>query len=160
MDHKTFFLQRWEKEAPATRKVMGRIPQERCDYRVDPQARTAFEIAWFLVQEELVLAAGLARGKIEWADVPTPARMQQVLDTYDRLHDALTRKLHAIDARRWEARVPCLFGGREVMNGPAYEIAWGFLLDTIHHRGQLSTYLRPMGAKVPSIYGPSADESV
>ncbi len=36
---------------------------------------------------------------------------------------------------------------------------WGFLFDAIHHRGQLSTYLRPMGGKVPSIYGPSADDS-
>ena len=37
--------------------------------------------------------------------------------------------------------------------------AWGFLLDAVHHRGQLTTYLRPMGSKVPSIYGPSADDS-
>ena len=38
------------------------------------------------------------------------------------------------------------------------EMLWGFLFDAIHHRGQLSSYLRPMGAKVPSIYGPSADD--
>ena len=38
------------------------------------------------------------------------------------------------------------------------DMLWGFLFDGIHHRGQLSTYLRPMGAKVPSIYGPSADD--
>jgi uncharacterized damage-inducible protein DinB len=36
---------------------------------------------------------------------------------------------------------------------------WGFLFDAIHHRGQISTYLRPMGGKVPSIYGPSADDA-
>ena len=39
------------------------------------------------------------------------------------------------------------------------KMAWGFLFDAVHHRGQLSTYLRPMGGKVPSIYGPSADDS-
>jgi len=44
------------------------------------------------------------------------------------------------------------------MNEPGAETAWGFLLDIIHHRGQLSTYLRPMGSTVPQIYGPSADE--
>jgi len=38
------------------------------------------------------------------------------------------------------------------------QFLWGFLFDCIHHRGQLSTYLRPMGGKVPSIYGPSADD--
>jgi len=52
-----------------------------------------------------------------------------------------------------------VFGGQEVMKATGYENAWGFLLDQIHHRGQLSTYLRPMGSTVPAIYGPSADES-
>ena len=37
-------------------------------------------------------------------------------------------------------------------------MAWGLFLDLVHHRGQLSTYIRPMGGKVPSIYGPSADD--
>jgi uncharacterized damage-inducible protein DinB len=44
------------------------------------------------------------------------------------------------------------------MNETGYDNAWGFLFDIIHHRGQLSTYLRPMGSTVPQIYGPSADE--
>ena len=39
------------------------------------------------------------------------------------------------------------------------DLFWGFLFDMIHHRGQLSTYIRPMGGKVPSIYGPSADDA-
>jgi uncharacterized damage-inducible protein DinB len=45
------------------------------------------------------------------------------------------------------------------MSAPGYESAWGFFLDIIHHRGQITTYLRAMGSTVPSIYGPSADES-
>jgi uncharacterized damage-inducible protein DinB len=45
-----------------------------------------------------------------------------------------------------------------VMKPPASPLAWSFLFDIVHHRGQISTYLRPMGAKVPSIYGPSGDE--
>ena len=40
----------------------------------------------------------------------------------------------------------------------AKPMAWGFLFDIVHHRGQITTYLRPMGAKVPQIYGPSGDE--
>ena len=80
------------------------------------------------------------------------------VDTYDRSHDAATRKLEAADTARWSGNVPFTFQGQTVMNDPGAELAWGFLLDMIHHRGQLSTYLRPMGAKVPQIYGPSADE--
>jgi uncharacterized damage-inducible protein DinB len=159
MDHKAFFLKFWEKEAPATRKVISRIPQDRSDYRADPKARTAREIAWLLVQEERALAEGLEKGAFEWVEAPTPAKVQDIVDAYDRAHDDLTKRLHAVPSDKWEATLPFLFQGQEVMKEKGYDMAWGFLLDQIHHRGQLSTYLRPMGAKVPAIYGPSADES-
>ena len=159
MDHKTFFLKNWEREAPAFRKVIERIPQERSDYRADPKARTAREIAWLIVREQIILAEGLEKGEVVYVDEPTPATMREILDTYDRHHDQLTKGLHAMGAARWEEQVPFLYEGQEVMRGNAFELAWGFLVDMIHHRGQLSTYLRPMGAKVPAIYGPSADES-
>jgi uncharacterized damage-inducible protein DinB len=158
MDHKEFFLNTWNAEAPATRKVIERIPQDRSDYRADPKARNAREIAWLMVHEEIVLAEGLEKGVLEWIDAPTPATVREVLDTYDRSHDAMTKKLAGIDAAKWTTPIKFVFQGSEAMSAPVYEMAWGFLKDQIHHRGQLSTYLRPMGAKVPQIYGPSADE--
>ena len=160
MDHKAFFLKHWEKEAPATRKVIGRIPEDRADFRADTKARTAREIAWLIVREEVSLVDGLERGVFEWTEVPAPATVGEIVAQYDRQHDALTSRLQAITAPRWEDNLPFLFDGQEVMKETGYEMAWGFLLDQIHHRGQLSTYLRPMGAKVPPIYGPSADESM
>lgn len=157
MDEKALFLKFWEKEVPATRKVLSRIP-ERSQYRPDPKSRTAREIAWLIVREEMVLADGLEKGTLEWDELPAPATMQEILDAYDRLHENLAKRFEAIEPARWERRVPFLFGGQEVMNEPGYDNAWGFLFDIIHHRGQLSTYLRPMGSTVPQIYGPSADE--
>jgi hypothetical protein len=53
-----------------------------------------------------------------------------------------------------------MYEGKVVMNETAYDNAFGFLFDIIHHRGQISTYLRAMGSTVPSIYGPSADEGM
>jgi len=158
MDQKTFFLKYWEQEAPATRKVIERIPNDKADYRPDPKARTARELAWVLVQEEIAVGDGLPKGVIEWIEAPMPATMAEILALYDRRHADLTKALRAIDPRRWDDPVPLMFGGQEVMKQPAFEMAWGFLLDAVHHRGQLSTYLRPMGSKVPQIYGPSADE--
>lgn len=158
MDEQTLFLKFWEKEAPATRKVISRIPQERSDYRADPKARNAREIAWLIVREEIALGDGLAKGTIEWAEVPTPATVQEILETYDRHHDAATKKMRELEAARWQQRVPFVFQGQEVMSDTAIDSAWTFLFDIIHHRGQLSTYLRPMGSTVPAIYGPSADE--
>jgi uncharacterized damage-inducible protein DinB len=160
MDQKALFLKLWDKEAAATRKVIERIPQERSDYRADPKARTAREIAWLLVREETVLGDGLEKGAINWEEVPTPATVQEILAAYDTHHAEATRQLHGAPVDAWEQSVPFMWQGKEVMRSTGFESAWGFLLDLIHHRGQLSTYLRPMGSTVPAIYGPSADEGV
>jgi uncharacterized damage-inducible protein DinB len=157
MDQKSLFLTYWEKESPTTRKVIERIP-EGSDYRPDPKSRTAREIAWLIVREEIVLAEGLDKGAIEWKEVPAPATVKEILDLRDKHQDTLVKKLRALDASKWEQKVPFLFDGQEIMSETGYESGWAFLLDIIHHRGQISTYLRPMGSTVPQIYGPSADE--
>jgi uncharacterized damage-inducible protein DinB len=159
MNEKMLFLKIWDREAPAMRKVIARIPQERSDYRPDPKSRNAREIAWLLVREEIVLADGLEQGVLEWVEVPTPGTVADIVGAYDRHHDDITRRLHALPEAKWAQPIPFMVQGQEVMKDTGYENAWGFLLDAIHHRGQLSTYLRPMGSTVPAIYGPSADEA-
>ena len=155
MDDKARFLITWEKEAVTTRNVIARIP-EGSDYRPDPKSRTAREIAWLIVREQVVLVEGLEQGTLEWAEVPAPATVKEILDMLDGQN--LVTRLQAIGPSRWEGRVPFMMGGQQIMNETAYDNAWGFLLDMIHHRGQITTYLRPMGSTVPQIYGPSADE--
>jgi len=157
MDEKALFLKMWAKENAATRKVLSRIP-EGSTYRPDPKSRTAREVAWLIVREEIVLADGLEKGTLEWTEISAPGTMREILEAYDRHHSELESRLGAIDSTRWAARVPFVFQGQEIMNETGYDNAWGFLFDIIHHRGQLSTYLRPMGSTVPQIYGPSADE--
>ena len=157
MDQKTLVLKFWEKEARATRAVLSRIP-EGATYRPDPKSRTAREIAWLIVAEEAVLVEGLEKGQLEWSERPAPSTMKEILDTYDQLHATLPARFRAISVDRWEGPVPFLFNGQQVMNESGYDNAWGFLFDIVHHRGQISTYLRPMGSTVPQIYGPSADE--
>jgi uncharacterized damage-inducible protein DinB len=155
MEHKDLFLKFWEKEMPATHKVISRIP-EGSDYRPDPKARTAREIAWLMVHELGVLVDSLDKGVFEWVEAPCPAKMSEVVAKFD--HETLTKRLKEVPASRWEEKLPCIWEGKEVARENGYDMAWGFLFDHIHHRGQLTTYLRPMGAKVPAIYGASADE--
>lgn len=157
MSEGTLFVKLWEKEGPTTRKVLARIP-EGSTYTPDPKSRTAREIAWLIVREEIALGDGLRNGVLEWTDVPAPKTMKEVLDEYDRHHDRVTGEFRGMDAAAWEKRVPFMYGGQEVMNETAYDNAFGFFLDMIHHRGQITTYLRAMGSTVPQIYGPSADE--
>ena len=153
------FVKYWEKEGTATRKVLSRIP-EGSDFRPDPKSRPAREIAWLIVREEIALGDGLRKKQMEWADVPAPATMKEVLAEYDRHHDRITAEFRAMNDAEWDVKVPFMHEGKVVMNETAYDNAFGFLFDIIHHRGQITTYLRAMGSTVPSIYGPSADEAM
>jgi uncharacterized damage-inducible protein DinB len=159
MNQKSLFLQFWKHEAVATRKVISRIPQERSDYRPDPKSRTAREIAWLIVLEERLLVDGLESGVLDWRDEPTPTTVEEILNIYDGGHDDVTSRLERLDEGAWEGEVGFVVAGQELRRATGYEYAWEFLFDQVHHRGQLSTYLRPMGARVPSIYGPSGDEA-
>jgi len=158
VDEKSLFLKFWEREAPATRKVISRVPEDKSDYKPDQKSRTAREIAWLFVIEEMLLCEGLEKGTIEWKEIPVPETVEEILARYDQNHADITSRLHAIEAAEWEKEFRFVFGDYEISRGTGYHFGWEFLFDTVHHRGQLSTYLRPMGSTVPSIYGPSADE--
>jgi uncharacterized damage-inducible protein DinB len=158
VDQKELFIKFWEKEAPATRKVISRIPQEKSDYKPEPRSRNAREIAWLIVLEEKALIDGLENGKLDWKEVPTPSSVEEILATYDRQHDDITNRFKQLNPTNFEEEMPFLVQDKEYFRASGYDFAWEFLFDMVHHRGQLSTYLRPMGSTVPSIYGPSADE--
>ena len=152
MDERSLFTDFWTKESKTTRNVLARIP-EGSDYRPDPKSRTAQEIAWQIVCEEKMIVEALENGKAEWAPPPMPSTMKEVLAAYEKQSAGLGQRWKALPASRWDGELE-FFGSKR----PASPMAWSFLFDIVHHRGQISTYLRPMGAKVPQIYGPSGDE--
>jgi uncharacterized damage-inducible protein DinB len=152
MDEKALFTRFWTDEAQTTRKVLARIP-EGSDYRPDPKSRTAQEIAWQIVCEETMIIEALETGKAEWAPPPMPATMAEVLAAYERQSAEMPQRWQDLPADRWGGELE-FFGDER----PAAQMAWSFLFDIVHHRGQITTYLRPMGSTVPQVYGPSADE--
>ena len=152
MDDRSLFTEFWTKEAKTTRKVLERIP-EGSDYRPDPKSRTAQQIAWQIVCEEKMLIEALETGKVEWAAPPMPAKMKDVVAAYEKQSADVIRRWKELPSERWNGTLE-FFGSKR----PASPMAWSFLFDIVHHRGQITTYLRPMGSTVPQIYGPSADE--
>ena len=152
MDEKALVTKFWTNESRTTRKVLARIP-EGSDYRPDPKSRTAQEIAWQIVCEERMIVEALETGEATWAPPPMPATMKEVLAAYDEASGGMEARWSALPAERWEGELE-FFGGKR----PASPMAWSFLFDIVHHRGQITTYLRPMGSTVPQIYGPSGDE--
>ena len=152
MDEKSLFTNFWAHETKTTRNVLARIP-EGSDYRPDPKSRTAREIAWQIVCEERMIIEALENGRAEWAPPPLPATMKEVLDAYEQQSAGMVARWNALPDEKWNGTIE--FFGRQRPGSP---MAWSFLFDIVHHRGQITTYLRAMGSTVPSIYGPSADE--
>ncbi len=100
-----------------------------------------------------MIIEALENGKADWAPPPMPATMKEVVAAYDAQSAGMGDRWKDLSAERWNGTLE-FFGGER----PASPMAWSFLFDIVHHRGQISTYLRPMGSTVPQIYGPSGDE--
>lgn len=100
-----------------------------------------------------MIIEALENGKADWAPPPMPATMKEVLEAYEKQSGALPERWKALPGARWSGTLEFFGSQRE-----ASPMAWSFLFDIVHHRGQITTYLRPMGSTVHQIYGPSADE--
>ena len=152
MNEKELFTQFWTHETGTTRNVLARIP-EGSDYRPDPKSRTAQEIAWQIYCEEMMIIDALETGKVAWAPPPMPKTMREIVAAYEKQSASIMKRWGDLSMERWEGKLD-FFGKQR----PASPMAWSFLFDLVHHRGQITTYLRPMGSTVPQIYGPSGDE--
>ncbi|MGD1080042.1 MAG: DinB family protein [Candidatus Sulfotelmatobacter sp.] len=143
-------------EAVITRKVIAAVPDAKSSYRPDPNARTAHELAWHLASSDVDFLDSIANMKFDMTGDPsnTPKTIAEVVDWYDK---NLQRGIARVEAMSVEQLLtPVNFAN--VFNMPAV-FYLGFLNNhSIHHRGELATYLRPMGSKCPSIYGGSYDE--
>jgi len=145
-------------ETPKFVNVLKAMPEGRLDYRPDPKSRTAAELAWVFAASEAALISLLDTGTVEWKDSKPPAGLGAIVAAYEKNAAAVNERLAKLDEAGWQKSGRFLMGDAPAWEDKLESFVWGFLLDSIHHRGQLTTYLRPMGGKVPSIYGPSADD--
>lgn len=156
MNDREMFLRKWEQEHPAFLRLLRALPPGRLDYRPHPNSRSAAELVCLLGHSEKVGCDLVDSGEIDWIE-PKPAPLEQMIEAFERNYRELTDRLKKLDDEGWEKKGRFVEEGHLVMEGPQRDIFWLLFLDGIHHRGQLSTYIRPMGGKVPSIYGPSGD---
>ncbi|HET8797378.1 MAG TPA: DinB family protein [Thermoanaerobaculia bacterium] len=157
MTNAEFFTQRFEGEQPAFRKVLAALPADKLDYKPHEKNTPAGALAWQLVLEQKGIANILKSGKDDFVFSPPPA-LDAILAEWDRATEEVREALKSADDAKWDGEAQFLMNGNPVWTDTLRGMLWGFLFDMVHHRGQLSAYLRPMGGKVPAIYGPSADE--
>jgi uncharacterized damage-inducible protein DinB len=159
MTNREFFLQHSIAEYPRFLGVFEAAPADQLEYRPHPKSRSAYELIGHLIGHEQDLLELAATGTINHRMQVPFKNLQEGLTAYRQAHQALAHQLQAMNDAEWESHGRFLLDGKVIYEYPRRDLAWLLLFDGLHHRGQLSTYLRPMGGTVPSIYGPSGDST-
>ena len=146
-------------EHPVTRRVIDAIPLDKGDYSPDAVTKSAVDLAWHIVAAEHRFLDAVVTGVFNYGNSGRPAEMTTSADIsnwYARTFADDLARVSALGAE--QLTKPIDFRG--IITLPAVSFLLIGLKHSIHHRGQLSMYLRPMGAKVPSIYGESYDSAM
>jgi uncharacterized damage-inducible protein DinB len=143
-------------EHQITKRVIEAIPATKGDYRPDPASKTALELAWHIVAAEKRFLGGVCAGAFDFSPINRPETIRDSAGIAAWFDETFAGILNQLQNLSGEQLVRTL-DFRGMLQFPAVGYLQIAMNHSIHHRGQLSTYLRPMGAKVPSIYGESYD---
>lgn len=159
MNEKDMFLQTWEREFGTTLKVLNAYPADKLNVKPHERSRSAKELLWVFVTEEKVIAGGVVKGQIDFTNMPkAPDTKEEIVSAYRAAHVEMVAKVKNLSEKEWDSAIPFMVAPKKVSQVRRADILWTMVMDSVHHRGQLSVYLRLAGATVPSIYGPTADE--
>lgn len=158
MNTREFLIECIQDEKPKFLRVLRAVPPDKLAYRPHPRSSAAGDIAWLLASELGDACELVDKGRVDYSPTPAPAALADSIAAYERNASELEKRMARLDDAGWERKAQFFMDGKLAWEAPLGQMLWGFLFDAIHHRGQLSSYLRPMGATVPSIYGPSADD--
>ena len=111
MTNLEFCIARRKSELPAFVRVLKALPQGRLDYRPDPKARTAAELAWVLAMEEEALLGLLDKGMVEWKDSKPPARIDEIVATFERSAAGVNERLSRLDEAGWQKKARLMMTG-------------------------------------------------
>lgn len=155
MTNKEFFVQTLKEEAPRFRAAIEALPEDKYEYKVHERAREAGNLAAQLGVQWKAMSGIVKAGAPDFNSHDMAKQTKsEILEKFDQNITQLQDDVAGLSDEEWENGDA---GWGEAWIDKKHHMAWMFLFDAIHHRGQLTTYLRAMGATVPSIYGPTAD---
>ena len=162
-DQATFLLQSvympaLQNEHRITKMVIEAMPADKLDYRPDEFAKSAMELAWHIASVEIRFMDAVLAGQFDLSPRPMPETIKTPADLSAWYAENFAARLDAITKLSGDDLAKVIdFRGMFQLPAVMY---LGFVMHhTVHHRGQLSVYLRPMGGKVPAIYGESYDSA-
>jgi uncharacterized damage-inducible protein DinB len=156
-------LAEFEHEAQITRKFLERVPQDKLNWRAHEKSHTVGALALHIAN----VPAGVVRSAtLDESPLPDfaalfkqPATTAEILAGHEKSLETVRQILPTLDDARLMTNWTALREGKPVMTMPKVMFLRFIMLNHwIQHRGQLGVYLRLIGAKVPSSYGPSGDE--
>jgi uncharacterized damage-inducible protein DinB len=156
MHERDVFQARRKTEKEIFLRVIRALPEGKLDYKPHEKSPTALQILTTMVAEHDSCARLVEKGRTDFI----PAAFKSVAEAaavFEKNWDELDRQVAAMDLAAWDRNGQFFSGGKMVSEQPIGGFLWMILFDAVHHRGQLTTYIRPMGGKVPPIYGPSGD---
>ncbi len=159
MTEKDYFVNMLEREHKTLMKLLKEYPAAKADFKPAEKTRSAKDLAWTFAAEQHVNIGIAKNGKIEFDKMPqAPATWEEVMNGLESKHKEVAAAVSAMTEAEWNDMMDFFTGPGQMGKFRRADVLWTMMYDLIHHRGQFSIYNRLVGAKVPSIYGPSADE--
>jgi uncharacterized damage-inducible protein DinB len=153
------YLDAYKREFPTTLKVMKAYPPGKDDFKPHERSSSAVRLSHtFTIENGGAIQAIHGEFKMPPSFPPPPATVAEAAASYEQGARALIEAVEKMPESRLLETVTFFTGPGQTARIPVIDVLWFMLTDSIHHRGQLSVYVRMAGGKVPSIYGPSADE--
>ena len=152
------YLPGLKNESRITASVIQAIPADKGDFRPDGISKSAMELAWHVVATEMRFMEAVVAGQFDFTPKPRPDSIKTASDLSAWYAENLTPHFEKL-AKLSADQLTKIVDFRGMFQLPAVRYLEFLLHHSIHHRGQLSMYLRPMGAKVPAIYGESFDSA-
>ncbi len=155
------FLETFDRECQTTIRVLRAYPTDKLDLKPHTLCKTAKELAWMFTLEQGLLQTLLTTGldfSKPMAPPPAPESWDAVIGGFDEARQKLQKLVEQMTPDELNETARFYVAPKTLGDIPKMALAWTMLHDQIHHRGQFSIYLRMAGGKVPSIYGPTADE--
>jgi uncharacterized damage-inducible protein DinB len=157
------FLAEYDQEAKTTRKFLERVPQDKLAWKCHDKSMSIGQLALHMATAPGAIIEMAAKDAAPIPDFsagrPAPTSIAEILAAFDHSTQAVRKLLPTMDDAKMHAMWSGQAGGKTVVSMPRVVFIRSVLLNHIyHHRGQLGVYLRLLGAKVPSAYGPSGDE--
>jgi len=166
MDFQKDLIAEYDRETAKTRKMLEAIPADAdFNYKPHPKSMSLGKLTGHLTDMTGEWALNtLTKDKLDlpadfkW-EAYVPTSKAALLEKFDKGLPMVQAAIAAVPAEKWDKHWQFIFGGHAWIDNPRHQVFREMVLShMVHHRAQLSVYLRLLNAKIPGMYGPSADE--